>query len=289
MKETMEEQILHKTESHLYSAHTIAYAATEELPLYAHWHREMEFFYLAEGCLELWVDEQVYALQAGEGIFLPPNCFHFAKNPSHTAGIFRALVIAPEEILGTRVGTSMDRYIMPVTRSTGVKAYVLSNDNEAGKGILEKLLQVLDNAADAEKELLVAGYLLLIWQELYELHISQYEINGTVARKYNQLEEAFELIHNHYDEELTIGDLAKSVHLSVAQFIRIFKACTGMTPFSYLNRYRIMKSCSLLSNTDKSISDIALMCGFRNLSYFNREFKKIMVVTPSRYRRTMDR
>lgn len=56
------------------------------------------------------------------------------------------------------------------------------------------------------------------------------------------------------------------------------------TPFSYLNQYRIERSCELLVNTDLSISDIALRAGFNSFSYYSKRFRKIMHCTPSEYR-----
>ena len=52
----------------------------------------------------------------------------------------------------------------------------------------------------------------------------------------------------------------------------------------HLNRLRIVKSCEMLLRTDKKITEIASLCGFNNISYFNRTFYKIMGISPSGYR-----
>ena len=62
-----------------------------------------------------------------------------------------------------------------------------------------------------------------------------------------------------------------------------------MTPFEYLNYFRISKSTELLWETDREISQIALQTGFNNISYFNRTFQRFMHMTPREFRRSVVR
>lgn len=90
-----------------------------------------------------------------------------------------------------------------------------------------------------------------------------------------------------WKKDITLKNLASCVHLSEGQFCRSFKLLTGLSPFRYLNRYRILQSCNELNHTNKKITDIATMNGFNNISYYNREFMKLMEMTPSEYRKSM--
>lgn len=91
-----------------------------------------------------------------------------------------------------------------------------------------------------------------------------------------QLAPAFTYIQEHYQQTVTLEELASTVHLSRGQFCRTFKHLTGVTLFHYLLRYRILQSCNALSNTNKKITDIATSHGFNNISYFNRAFIQLM-------------
>ena len=91
------------------------------------------------------------------------------------------------------------------------------------------------------------------------------------------------------DQNITLEELAEYAHLSEGQFCRSFKELTGMTPFRYLIRYRILQSCNQLLLTDKKVTEIALSCGFNNISYYNRAFFKIMRMTPTEYRKTTEK
>ena len=63
-----------------------------------------------------------------------------------------------------------------------------------------------------------------------------------------------------------------------------FKKMTNRTPIDYLNVYRIEMASKKIINTDLSITDIAFSCGFNDLSYFIKTFKKITGITPRKYK-----
>ncbi len=116
------------------------------------------------------------------------------------------------------------------------------------------------------------GTSLLIWDKLFHHHISK--IGGKKAFYVNadQLSDSLVYIHKNYHQNITLEELAEYAHLSEGQFCRSFKELTGMTPFRYLIRYRILQSCNQLLLTDKKVTEIALSCGFNNISYYNRAF-----------------
>jgi AraC-like DNA-binding protein len=136
-------------------------------------------------------------------------------------------------------------------------------------------------------ELQVHGMLFMIWQLLYNNHLSKTQIPNSISRNLKQLEASIRYIHSSYDTEIALSDLATLSSLSEGQFCRLFKKLTGFTPFSYINRYRILKSCEYLSHSTKKVVEIATLCGFNNISYYNRVFISILKVTPSAYRKTI--
>jgi AraC-like DNA-binding protein len=78
--------------------------------------------------------------------------------------------------------------------------------------------------------------------------------------------------------------LAKSVNVSVAYLCRIFKAHTGKTVIEYVIERRIQAAIWKLREGDEKVLTVALGCGFNDLAYFNRAFKRIVGMTPSAYR-----
>lgn len=93
-----------------------------------------------------------------------------------------------------------------------------------------------------------------------------------------------EHIETHLDEELRLGNLAKLANLSRHHFCRAFKATFGVPPGRYITERRIDRAKTLLRDSRRSITEIALDLGFASHSHFTDAFRKITGITPSRYR-----
>jgi AraC-like DNA-binding protein len=96
-------------------------------------------------------------------------------------------------------------------------------------------------------------------------------------------------IHTHLMDDIAREDVAERASLSAGAFSRFFKTRTGKTLPQYVNELRIGRACSRLADTDDKISDIALDCGFANLSGFNRQFQRVTGMTPRKYRADFQR
>ncbi len=102
-------------------------------------------------------------------------------------------------------------------------------------------------------------------------------------RRLARIKDVLRLIRNHYQEDITLDDLASSAHMNKRYFCRYFKEMMGKTPIQYLNYYRVECACELLSASENSVSEVAMACGFNNISYFIRVFCAHKGVTPSLY------
>ena len=94
-------------------------------------------------------------------------------------------------------------------------------------------------------------------------------------------------IHDHSDDELSLGAVARIVNMSASYFSGKFKQATGLTFVEYVARTRIEKARNLLQNPHLRISEIAFDVGFQSLSQFNRAFKKVTGTAPSEYRKSL--
>lgn len=284
------EPIPHITKDLPYSAHTCQYDAPLGEAIYLHWHPEAEFLYLVQGSLSVMVEQEEVVLNQGEAVFIPPNRLHRARNCSRTPGIYQAFVLSPSLIASPLERPQFQKYIQPVLEPH-VPCCHFSKKIDWKRDVIACLKQLLllaqrgEGEAEEDWGLAVTGTAMVIWQLLYHHHIRQFRRDQARQRLAVQMEEVLAFIHHHYEEEVSLPELAGLAHLSESQFCRSFKRLTGMPPFSYLNRCRIMQSCLLLAKTDKKISEIGTRCGFNTVSYFNREFRKVIKMTPSAYRR----
>ena len=93
-------------------------------------------------------------------------------------------------------------------------------------------------------------------------------------------------MESHLAETNSIEKVAEAVHCSRAKLFEIFKDATGMTPNDYWQRLRIDRAQQLLTGSNKSITEIAMDCGFSTSQYFSSVFRKYSGVSPTHYRET---
>ena len=91
-------------------------------------------------------------------------------------------------------------------------------------------------------------------------------------------------INEHYDNNISINDLAKQAQLSLVQFERNFKKVFHTTPLKYINGIRIKAACKLLLHTDLGIKAVSQQTGFKDQSYFTKQFFKVLGILPRDYR-----
>ena len=128
---------------------------------------------------------------------------------------------------------------------------------------------------------------------LSSLHSLLYEIENarlSLDTKKNQTEHddvidtVILYIKSNYAQNITLQDLATVVHLDKMYLIKKFKAKTELTPIQFLIQYRISQSCNMMYS-DMPIADIALQCGFNNVTNYFLRFKDFLGISPSQYRK----
>ncbi len=89
-----------------------------------------------------------------------------------------------------------------------------------------------------------------------------------------RLEQAISYIDSHYSEKITLDEVAAAAYMSSNYFSSYFRKVTGISFSEYVTRIRISRARELLRDTDKSVTEIAMECGFHNISNFYRLYKK---------------
>ena len=99
-----------------------------------------------------------------------------------------------------------------------------------------------------------------------------------------RLEKAFEFMQMNYDKEISLADLAHVVNMPEVSFSRFIKKRTGKTFIDSLNEIRLGHASRMLIDTTHTITEISYKCGFNNMSYFNRMFRRKNGCTPREFR-----
>lgn len=131
------------------------------------------------------------------------------------------------------------------------------------------------------------GYDYLCKSELYKiLYIlkNEHSLPYTPNSKKALIEPAISYIHKHYaDSALNVEELSKLCNFSYEYFRRLFHYCYGCSPINYINGLKINRAKELLSSDLYSVSEVAFLSGFSDLSYFSRFFKKTVNISPADY------
>jgi AraC family transcriptional regulator len=111
-------------------------------------------------------------------------------------------------------------------------------------------------------------------------HLSTYE--GGLPQ--HQLRQVLDYINDHLDRDIKLVDLAALLDISQFHFSYRFKQSIGTSPYQYLLQQRIERAKQLLKQTERSIIDIALECGFNSHSHLSKQFRQFTGTTPRMYR-----
>lgn len=120
------------------------------------------------------------------------------------------------------------------------------------------------------------SYVLAVTNFQKELLNKQEHYTITYIKKY---------IVQNYGKLFDINEIAEQLNLSPNYLRSIFKEGTGSTIHEYLIDYRMEKACEMLKNKSYRIKDIAMDCGYENVSYFIQSFQKKYGVSPNEYRK----
>lgn len=99
------------------------------------------------------------------------------------------------------------------------------------------------------------------------------------AESHTYIHKAIQYLEQHYQEPITIPQIADSVGLSSVYLTKLFKLATGKTLSEYLNYYRTQCSLQLLTNSDDTINEISSKVGYSDVRSYIRFFKKFYEIT----------
>ena len=160
---------------------------------------------------------------------------------------------------------------------------ILSLHNDA---ILQALTEIYEAWGNKPTdELNMIGKLYLFLSQLVGLQQEVREENNITSV---YIENALKYIQYNYSHSIDITSIADSIGISRSHLYRAFIKHLGISPNDYITRFRINRACSLLRNSDLTISNIANSVGYDDPLYFSRVFKKVKGVSPSMYLHTME-
>lgn len=253
-----------------------------------HWHADLEFTVVSDGAMEYQVNDTVYRLTAGCGMFVNANCLHTAWSQEGTDCAYQALTVSPVLIYGYENSAIETKYVSPLIKSQQFSSCFLDRKKESHSKMIHILLEI--SALYFGRQ---AGYELRIRNRLSELWILLYQEFQSVtdggespcSKNIPRLKQVLNYIHQNYREKLTLDGIAQSCNVSKGECCRFFKRIMRQTPFEYLLAYRIQKSLPLLLEDALNVTEISGSVGFSSASYYSEIFRRYLFCSPTEYRR----
>lgn len=251
-----------------------------------HCHGEFEINYILSGCAEFTCGDERFVSEKGDIIVIPPNMLHSIYPFENNAQRYDTLVFSPDMLGASENNRCAAECVRPLVSGVfGMNVRITAAHQYYGelRSVTESIFSCAKGGTPQLDMLLRSGLLRLFW--LLENSGDIYRRNSPGSSRSEVIRPAIEYIAENYRESITVAQLAEIVHLSKSYFMERFRQSAGIGAVEYITQLRIKSACELLSSTRKTTAEIAYECGFRNISNFNRQFKKIVGCTPHEYRK----
>jgi len=161
--------------------------------------------------------------------------------------------------------------------------YHFDNDTEI-TAIINKLIRVCSSSDKAKNIFADLNLKELLIRLVQSQHLEQVSLQTATDSNKGRLQYVLHYIHQNLTSKILMNDLCRKAYLSRNAFFAWFKQQFGITPLEYINNERIKLAKQLLVENKYSISQVSAYCGFSDVNYFVRFFKKIEGITPGAYR-----
>ena len=252
---------------------------------YWHYHPEVELVFINDGLGTRYVGNHISKFEDGDLILLGPNIPHFGYefglqgiNEEIVVQFKKDLIKSSAEFIPEfqeirelihRAKSGLSFYGETKT-FVGIQLAKMEVKNPFKRLLrMFKILQVL--AKSKEYEVLNASGVTLIIQNQEE----------------DRINKVYDYVKEHYQSAMSLEEISRVALMTVPAFCRYFKKYTQKTFTQFVNEYRVRQAIRLIGEGNRSITEISVEVGFNNFSHFNKQFKRVTGVTPSKYKKAM--
>lgn len=253
-----------------------------------HFHNYMEIGICYEGHGQSILRDQVNIFASGHIAIVPPNYPHNNKTDPGTTAFWEWMYFDIESILQDMKKLSFNKldidYIQDVLYNSAL--FFRQEEHQKISNIILEIRRECDLKAYMYQEKLKG----LLWSFVVELLRIHNANNGMLSENTRSLQiaPALNYVKKHYNEEIRIKDLANVCNMSESHFRGIFRKCMNMMPNEYVNMIRIREASKILLKSYANMEVVAYQVGYGNVSTFNRNFKKILGMTPYQWKQSPD-
>lgn len=247
-----------------------------------HFHEEHEVLYFISGECNIFLNHTIYKLQQGDMVLIPSGYIHKTNYTGKGDSDRFAFRFTNEDI----------RWVTDIV----------------GKDVLDQLLNRMVIHVPEQRREYVEGLMNNMYYEVRRndeysgifnrLHFQELMMFAVRCIKYEEeirqeqlvvendlIQDVAQYIYKNFDKNIYLEKLARQFNISRSYLSKKFKATTGVGFKEYLTNVRIQEACKRLLETNHSITQIALECGFNDSNYFGDAFRRYKGISPNKYRK----
>lgn len=263
----------------------LIYQEDREIVFYdkLHQHEDIQISFIEKGEGAVFAGDTISHYKEGDILVIGSNLPHVFRSDVHEneSSIMRTLFFTMNSFGTDFFSLSIFKCIQPFIESSK-NGFIIHN---APKKI-SKSFKKLNTADSFERFLLFLAILKeLSFHEKEPLSNYLYEKKIT-DNESKRMQTVFEYVMTNFHKSVTLDEIASIANMTKNAFCRYFKVRTNKSFFQFLIEVRIERASKLLANDNElSVIEIAELCGFNNISNFNRKFKEIKHTSPLQYRK----
>lgn len=240
-----------------------------------HWHDRIELIRVKRGAFTLKLKNSEYVVEKDSVAIIMPREPHCGL--IHKGGVcYDVLMFEPSAFFNATNATS--KYLEPINRSTlPVKPVI--NETKLIK-LFDNIINEHDKEETATGALNIVGYIYQLLGILHQNLSDEVRISDEIDERFSNV---LDYINEHYTEKISTSQISAKFGYDEAYFCRRFIKVTGLTAMQYIKILRLEAAEMLLKmpgQTD-TVSDVAFACGFSDVSYFTKCFRKRFSITPT--------
>ena len=251
-----------------------------------HYHSFSEIIYVNYGSLEIRINNNVMRLFRGDLIYVNPIQTHrLCACDEHETRL--TIIKFNPALLSSSMDIKEEKNLLYHFLEGSVIQYFYFADHDIRETSIREKLDIILKEADAKRiayEYAIRNYICGIILDLLRILANKDELDFD-AERYEQLREVLVYIKSNFNTSIKMDEILKLCNLSYSNFALKFKTLTGKTFTNYVSHMRISHAQLLLISTQMSMIEIAEKCGFNDICYFNRVFKRISGEAPYKFKK----
>lgn len=254
-----------------------------------HFHQELELNWIIHGTGTRFVGDSIQKFNHNDMVLIGQNLPHVWKNESQyyqgDPNIYADVInihFLPDILGDAFLGLPELQHVKELFQRAekGIRYHGITC-----KRVGKLLLKIAENRGTKNQILILLEILELLSRshEYQELSSSGF-MNHYHPSHNSRINKIYAYVMNNFQSKMILAEVAELAHMNTSAFSRYFKKATKKNFVQFLNEIRVGYACKLLIDDDLSIAQIGYQCGFNNLSNFNRQFKKIIGISPKAYK-----